>query len=98
MSCAWRGVLEGSADAKNVRRLPNALVVDLCNALGRTEGGALVHLARTGEPSAQEPAAPLSPPGSGRHIRADASGASVTGDRPRWADQRTPSSVGEREL
>ena len=56
VTCAWRGVLEGSDEAKNARRLPNALVLDLCQPLGRAEGGALVHLARTGERLVQEPA------------------------------------------
>ena len=59
--CTWRGVLEGSAEAKNARRLPNALIVDLCHPPGRAQGGALVHLARTGErldiPDAGIPAA-----------------------------------------
>ena len=49
VTCAWRGVIEGSEEANNARRLPNALVLDLCSPLGRAEGGALVHLARTGE-------------------------------------------------
>jgi hypothetical protein len=49
VSCTWRGVLEGSAEAKNARRLPNALILDLCRPAGRAQGGALVHLARTGE-------------------------------------------------
>ena len=44
VGCAWRGVLEGSDDAKNARRLPNALVLDLCNVAGQAEGGVLVHL------------------------------------------------------
>lgn len=68
VGCAWRGVLEGSDDAKNARRLPNALVVDLCNALDRVEGGALVHFARTGERIAQEPDTATAPTGSARHI------------------------------
>jgi hypothetical protein len=49
ISCTWRGVLEGSPQAKSARRLPNALIVDLCRPLGRASGGGLVHLARTGE-------------------------------------------------
>ena len=49
VSCTWRGVLEGSAEAKNARRLPNALIIDLGRPVGRAQGGALVHLARTGE-------------------------------------------------
>lgn len=50
ISCSWRGVLEGSPEAKRARRLPNALIVDLCRPLGRAQGGGLVHLARTGQP------------------------------------------------
>ncbi len=49
VSCPWRGVLEGSAEARNAGRLPNSLVIDLCRPAGRVQGGALVHLARTGE-------------------------------------------------
>jgi hypothetical protein len=49
ISCAWRGVLEGSAQAKGARRLPHALVLDLCRHAGLAQGGSLVHLARTGE-------------------------------------------------
>ena len=49
ITCLWRGVLDGSAEAKNARRLPNALIVDLCRPVGRARGAALVHLARTGE-------------------------------------------------
>jgi hypothetical protein len=49
ISCTWRGVLEGSAQAKGARRLPNALVMDLCRPAGQAQGGTLVHLARTGD-------------------------------------------------
>ncbi len=49
VTCAWRGVLDGSAEAKNARRLPNALIVDLCRPIGRASGDDLVQLARTGE-------------------------------------------------
>ena len=38
VTCAWRGVLEGSDEAKNARRLPNALVLDLCHAAGPCRG------------------------------------------------------------
>lgn len=47
--CAWRGVLDGSTEVKNARRLPGALVIDLSRIAGRARGGPLVHLARTGE-------------------------------------------------
>ncbi|MHB1556776.1 MAG: GAP1-N2 domain-containing protein, partial [Isosphaeraceae bacterium] len=46
---AWRGVLEGSPEAANAHRLPGTLVIDLCAAPGRAQGGPLVHTARTGE-------------------------------------------------
>ena len=49
VTCHWRGRSRGSAEAKNARRLPNALIVDLCRPAGRARGDALVHLARTGE-------------------------------------------------
>jgi hypothetical protein len=68
VTCAWRGVLEGSDDAKNALRLPNAVVIDLCQAMGQAEGGALVHMARTGERMAHGIATPPGPPASGRHI------------------------------
>ncbi len=49
VSCTWRGVLDGSAEAKNARRLPNALIVNLVRPMPHANGGVLVHLARTGE-------------------------------------------------
>ncbi len=49
VTCHGRGVLDGSAEAKNARRLPNALIVNLCRPVGRARGDVLVHLARTGE-------------------------------------------------
>jgi hypothetical protein len=49
VSCTWRGVLDGSPEAHDARRLPHAMVLELCRPLGRARGGALVHLARTGE-------------------------------------------------
>lgn len=67
VNCTWRGLLEGSPEAANARRLPNALVLDLCQPLGRADGGALVHLARTGERLPQEPVKTTAPPGSGWH-------------------------------
>jgi hypothetical protein len=68
VTCAWRGVLEGSDQAKNALRLPNATVIDLCQAMGRAEGGALVHMARTGERLAAGAGSTTAPAGSGRHI------------------------------
>ncbi|MGO9915695.1 MAG: hypothetical protein ACLQIB_13440 [Isosphaeraceae bacterium] len=49
ISCAWRGVLDGSDLAGQAARLPGVLLFDLCRTPGRAQGGALVHLARTGE-------------------------------------------------
>jgi hypothetical protein len=49
--CAWRGVLAGSAEAKQARRLAQGLVLDL-DAPGEPQGGGLVELARTGKRSA----------------------------------------------
>ena len=40
VSCTWRGVLDGSDEVKNAGRLPNALVLDLCRALGHARGSA----------------------------------------------------------
>jgi hypothetical protein len=68
MTCAWRGVLDGSDEAKNAQRLPNTIFFDLCHLLGRAEGGALVHLARTGEAPVQEPRTATTSPASGRHV------------------------------
>src|SRR5205823_2920073 len=49
VSYSWRGVLDDSPEAENALGLPNAVVIDLCRPSGRAQGGALVHLARTGE-------------------------------------------------
>jgi hypothetical protein len=68
VNCAWRAVLEGSAEAKNARRLPNALVLDLCRDLGRADSSVLAHLARTGEPIVQHAAPPTRPLASDRSI------------------------------
>ena len=82
---AWRGVLEGSPEAANARRLPGALVIDLCGAHRRAEGGPLVHTARTGEhrewtgtPAAGTPAAPVreAAPPAGRRVPGAADSAS----------------------
>ena len=51
ISCSWRGVLEGTEEASRPRRLPGVLVIDLAGTLGRAQGGALVQLARSGEPT-----------------------------------------------
>src|SRR5262249_48942824 len=62
ITCPWRGVLDGSPAAKNASQLPNALVVDLSRPAECPQGGALVHLARTGErredPNARTVASP----------------------------------------
>lgn len=59
---AWRGILEGSAEAVAARRLPGALVIDLCAAPGRAQGGPLVHTARTGEYREWQATAAAPPP------------------------------------
>jgi hypothetical protein len=68
VTCAWRGVLEGSDEAKNARRLPSALFLDLCHGLGLAEGSALVHLARTGTWPVQELVPATAPLESARPI------------------------------
>lgn len=62
VTCTWRGVLEGSEEANNARRLPNALILDLCSPLRRAEGGVLVHLARTGERRQAPDTSAIAPP------------------------------------
>lgn len=49
--CQWRCLLEGSVEAKSARRLPGALVINLCEPLGRAVGGQMVELARSGVPA-----------------------------------------------
>jgi hypothetical protein len=68
VSCTWRALLEGSAEAESSRRLPGALVLDLTNRMGHATGLALVHWARTGERAAHLPDVPV--PGSdiGRRV------------------------------
>jgi GTPase-associated protein 1, N-terminal domain type 2/GTPase-associated protein 1, middle domain len=68
VTCTWRSVLEGSAEAKNARRLPNALVLDLCQEIGPAKGGELVYLGRTGERVEHELGAAAVLPESGRHV------------------------------
>ncbi len=66
ITCAWRGVLDGSDEASQAARLPGALVIDLCRPPGRAHGGALVQSARTGEridlPNASAGLHPLAEP------------------------------------
>jgi hypothetical protein len=93
ISCTWRGVLEGSAQAKGARRLPNALIIDLGRPLGRSTGGALVHLARTGERLEIPEAPPPSPrgrraPGRPPEITAGPPSRSSAPGRDRTRDDR----------
>ncbi len=67
VTCAWRGVLEGSEEGTRARRLPNALFLDFCRPVGRAEGGALVQLARTGEQIRHEPGISVSTAEAARH-------------------------------
>ncbi len=59
--CQWRGVLLDSAEARQAARIPNALVLDLTQPLGRAPDGPLVEAARTGilPPTLTPPTAPL---------------------------------------
>jgi hypothetical protein len=45
--CSWRGVLRGTDEARELRRRPDTLVIDLADA-GVAQGGPLVEMARTG--------------------------------------------------
>jgi hypothetical protein len=51
LSCNWRGVVAGSAAAKQAMSLPHVLLLELGKRLGPAGGGDLVHLARTGQHS-----------------------------------------------
>ncbi len=55
LSCAWRGVLRGTAEAKKALKLPNAFIVDLSAKHAVAEGVALVEWARTGNPPNRPP-------------------------------------------
>jgi hypothetical protein len=100
VTCAWRGVLEGSEEAKNARILPNSLVIDLCNSLGRANGGMLVHLARTGDRLAQAPHSTATAPGSARHIPRMPHDPAVPASAPsnQAAASRPPSTGGSYDL
>lgn len=63
IACAWRGVPRDSAEATSGRRMPGALVLDLCEPLGKASGGALVERARTGLATARGPVPALVPEG-----------------------------------
>lgn len=53
MTCPWRGVPRASEDAATARRLPGALVIDLCDQASKAVGGPLVEAARTGRAPAR---------------------------------------------
>ena len=58
VGCQWRCVVDGTPEATAARRGPkSALVIDLCQPLGRAVGGAYVEAARTGKPARAIPAA-----------------------------------------
>jgi hypothetical protein len=80
VNCPWRGVLEGSTEADNALRLPNALVINLCRTGGKAEGRALVQQARTGE-SAEPPSALAEPSGTHAPARPPSSSARRPGAR-----------------
>ena len=58
LSCAWRGVLRGTAEAKQALKLPNTFIVDLSAKNVVAEGGALVEWARTGKQPIRDPEQP----------------------------------------
>ena len=61
VGCVWRGVLRDSAEARQARGNPDALLIDLAEA-GHAVGGSLVHWAKTGEAPAATPSSiPHSP-------------------------------------
>jgi hypothetical protein len=82
VNCAWRAVLEGSAEAKNARRLPNVLVLDLCQVMARAQGGALVHLGRTGDWAIDEPSVATASPAIERGVTRIEEPSQVTLARP----------------
>jgi len=100
VACSWRGVLEGSDEAKNARRLPNALFLDLCWPLGRAEGGSLVYLARTGE-QLEQPAGvrvtPVEPERWSTRMERELS-MPVSGSSGQTAAPRSSSNIGDYEL
>jgi hypothetical protein len=50
ISCVWRCVPRGTAEAAHASRLPNALLLNLGTTLGPARGGGLVEQARIGRP------------------------------------------------
>jgi hypothetical protein len=63
MDCQWRCVLAGSPEAIAARRIPRAVVIDLCSRLPPAAPGPYVEAARTGiVPATARP--PALPPGS----------------------------------
>lgn len=61
LSCVWRGVLRGTAEAKKALKFPNAFILDLSANLAVAEGGALVEWARTGNQPIRFPEQPTEP-------------------------------------
>ncbi len=49
VDCQWRFLVDGSPEAKAIRRNPHAPLIDLCRDLGQAEDGELVEAARTGK-------------------------------------------------
>ena len=46
VDCLWRFLLDGTAEANNIRRQPHQTVIDLTRPLGNAQGGELVERAR----------------------------------------------------
>ena len=53
--CQWRFLLDGTPEAKAVRRNPHVPVIDLCKPSGKASGGDLVNVARTGQAARRGP-------------------------------------------
>jgi outer membrane biosynthesis protein TonB len=65
--CAWRGVLAGSAEARQAVRLGRGLIIDL-DAPGEPQGDSLVELARTGVGSTRTVVRPQPASGPARWV------------------------------
>jgi hypothetical protein len=98
ISCACRGVLTDTTEAKDAERLPNTLVINLAANLGQAHGGPLVERARTGQSSG--PQGDRSPPPMARvhaakqRTESVASEGSGTASRPKGDFASWPSRAG----
>jgi hypothetical protein len=62
--CLWRFVANGSPEAASAKRIPGALVINLCEPLGKPSNSDLVEQARTGRRSMAPPTGPADDDGS----------------------------------